>query len=299
MKNTKGFEVHDGRITWIAALVLLCGLPTAAHAQDLPTRSVDVDGRPMRVWTAGVETRRAGQPVVVFESGAGDGLESWRPVFDDVARLAPVVAYDRRGLGGSAIGVEPPTVTVVARSLRAMLRAMQVAPPYVLVGHSWGGAYITAFGDQFPSEVAGFVYIDATDASTTREERAAVLPPEQRADALRPPVLPPIPPDTPPGLRAEMEAIGASMLNDEADIRALKRLDGVPTAIIVATPPGRMRGVGGAVTRLAIQKRMERILGVPAGLFITANHVGHFVHRDDPGLVVAAIRHVLAPPRRP
>jgi pimeloyl-ACP methyl ester carboxylesterase len=253
----------------------------------------------MRVASAGLEARQPGQPVVVFESGAGDGLESWRPVFEDVARLAPVVAYDRRGIGGSAIGAEPPTLAAVARSLRALLRTMQVAPPYVLVGHSWGGAYITAFGDQFPADVAGLVYVDATDASTTREERAAVLPAEQRAEALRPPVLPPIPPDTPPGLRAEMEAIGASMLNDEADIRALKRLDTVPVAVIVATPPGRMRGAGGAVTRLAIQKRMERILGVPAGLFITANHVGHFVHRDDPDLVVAAIRHVLAPPRRP
>jgi pimeloyl-ACP methyl ester carboxylesterase len=287
--------VHKGQITWIA-VVLLCDLVSAAHAQDLPTRSVDVDGRPMRVWTAGLETRREGQPVIVLESGAGAGLESWTPVFDELAKVAPVIAYDRRGTGGSAPGVERPNAIQVAHWLHSLLGAMQVAPPYVLVGHSWGGVYITAFSDQFPGEVAGLVYIDTTDFTSTREEKAALLPPAEREEALRAPVLPPIPPETSPGLRAELEAIGASMISDYADTRPLKRVDGVPIAVIVATPPGRMQGAGGLMTRLQIQKQSEWALASPQGLFVAASHVGHYVHRADPALVVRVVSHVVAPP---
>ncbi|MGE3404272.1 MAG: alpha/beta fold hydrolase [Vicinamibacterales bacterium] len=287
--------MHKAQIAWIAVM-LLCGLVTVAHAQDLPTRSVDVDGRPMRVWTAGLESRRAGQPVIVLEPGAGAGLESWTPVFDRLATVAPVIAYDRRGTGGSAPGVEQPNAIQVARWLHRMLGVMQVAPPYVLVGHSWGGVYITAFSDQFPSEVAGLVYIDTTDFTSTREEKAALLPPAEREEALRPPVMPPLPADAPPGLRAELESIAASMISDYADTRRLKRVAGVPIAVIVATPPGRMQGTGGLMARLQIQKQSEWTFASPQGLFVAASHVGHYVHRADPALVVRVVSHVVAPP---
>jgi hypothetical protein len=40
-------------------------------------------------------------PTVVFETAVGDWLETWSSIFDQVAALAPVVAYDRAFLGGS------------------------------------------------------------------------------------------------------------------------------------------------------------------------------------------------------
>lgn len=118
------------------ALVLLTavgGLGNApiAHAQTEPllTRMVDVEGVQRRVLTAGLSERRPGQPVIVLEAGADADLETWRPIFPETARLVPVAAYDRRGLGRSSADTEPPTLKRSAQTLHAVLQQLQAPPP--------------------------------------------------------------------------------------------------------------------------------------------------------------------------
>jgi pimeloyl-ACP methyl ester carboxylesterase len=279
-------------------LVLFCSTDATAQTEPLPTQMVTVEGRAMRIWTAGIEQRKPGQPVVILEAGAGEPgtfpLDTWRPVFPEIARIAPVLAYERRGNGMSEPDTERPTMRRVARVLHALLQQTRIAPPYVLVGQSWGGNYIRAFVDQYPNEVVGLVFLDAaTGVGPTREEKAAVLPPELRAAALAPPALPPMPPNIPDGLRAEFEEIGKEMISDGQESRTLRPISGIPVAIVVATPPGRLKGNGGAVVRLQIEHELEWVLTTPNGILVIANHVGHWVHRDDPALVARLIKHVL------
>jgi pimeloyl-ACP methyl ester carboxylesterase len=258
----------------------------------------------MRIVTAGLEQRKPGQPVVILETGAGEPggspLDTWKRILPDIARLAPVLAYERRGHGQSEADAQRPTMRRVAQVLHSLLQEARIAPPYVLVGHSWGGNYIRAFFDQYSEEVAGLVFIDAaTGVDPTREEKAAVVPPANRAETLASPVLPPIPPDTPAGLRAEYEEIGKEMIGDGEESRSLRRVSGVPLGIVVATPPGRMQGASGAITRLMIQRQLELAMSVPNGVFVTAN-VGHNVHDHEPALVAFLVRHVLShPPAAP
>ena len=67
------------RILGATAMVMVgaCGVQ-AQPAPPLP-RTIDVDGRPMRVWTAGTEQRKLRQPAVILEAGAGEGLDNWQP----------------------------------------------------------------------------------------------------------------------------------------------------------------------------------------------------------------------------
>jgi pimeloyl-ACP methyl ester carboxylesterase len=174
-----------------------------------------------------------------------------------------------------------------------------VSPPYVLVGHSWGGLFVRAFAEQYPGEIAGMVFLDVTDFETTSEEKAAAVPNSEREQVLRPPTIPPIPPDTPAGLRAEFEVVAAEMTDDYPEARSLRQTATVPIAVVVATPPGRLRGLGGAMVRLQIQHQAEWALTSPRGVFVTASHVGHMVHRDDPALVVQLIEHVLSGTAKP
>jgi pimeloyl-ACP methyl ester carboxylesterase len=155
---------------YFATILALC-LTTALTAQG--EHSILVDGRPMRVRTLGVPN--AGRrPVVVFESGAGAGLNTWSPVLQDVSAFAAVVAYDRAGIGGSEDDGQPPTPRHVAQRLRTLLASTGVKPPYVLVGHSWGGLLIRMFAALYPAEVAGLVYVDSTDPRSP-EQNAAYL----------------------------------------------------------------------------------------------------------------------------
>ena len=252
----------------------------------------------MRVWTAGIEQRQSGRPVVILESGAGEGLDTWKPVFAEIARVAPVVAYDRRGLGQSAPDSVKPTLRRVAQSLHALLARLDVKPPYILVGHSWGGLLTRAYFDQYPREVAGLLFLDGLNPGMTREERARSAPPEEREKLLAPPTLPDIPPDTPRGLRAEYEVVGSEMVNDYPEARSLRLPSDVPVVVVVAAPPGRLKNSGGVPGLLNDNRMAQLALTSPKGLFVAAGHVGHQVHRDDPLLVARLVEHLLkhAPP---
>jgi pimeloyl-ACP methyl ester carboxylesterase len=105
-----------------------------------------------------------GGKTVVFESGLATALEVWDAVAPRVAESTRTVRYDRRPA--------PPTGAVPARTamdmavdLEQLLRALAIDPPYVLVGHSWGGTVARIFVQRNPAAVAGLVFADATHES--------------------------------------------------------------------------------------------------------------------------------------
>jgi pimeloyl-ACP methyl ester carboxylesterase len=76
-----------------------------------------------------------------------------------------VVSYDRAGLGWSDLGPMPRTADRIADELHTLLQKAAIAPPYILVGHSFGGLTMPVFASRFPDEVAGMVLIDAVAPS--------------------------------------------------------------------------------------------------------------------------------------
>lgn len=122
-----------------------------------PGMLVDVGGRRMHVRVAG-----DGWPTVVFESGIAASSINWSRVQGDVAAFARTVAYDRAGYGWSDPASGPRTAGNAAADLHALLRSAGMAPPYVLVGHSFGGLVLRAFAARHPEEVAGLVFVDST-----------------------------------------------------------------------------------------------------------------------------------------
>ncbi len=291
--DVEGSGGRLSRLLWaLAGLTICVGTLVQAQGELATTHLVTVDGRNMRVRTQGLETRRSGQPLIVLEAGAGEGLDNWTPVFAQMARLGPVVAYDRRGIGQSEPDVVRPSLRRVAQSLHALLGALDEPPPYLIVGHSWGGLFTWAFSDQYAAELAGLVFLDVTDFETTQEEKVAAVAPEDRERVLAPPTIPPIPPDTPPGLRAEYEVVASEMLGNYPEARTLNRRSAVPVAVIVATPSARMQGLSGEMVNLQMKHQAQWALSSPNGQFMSAD-VGHMVHRDDPALVVRVVERLL------
>jgi len=288
--------VRLDKCPWLVVCVALLCLPDRLAAQDTSAaerRKIDVNGRSIRVSVSGIEQRTPGQPVLILEAGAGAGLEEWTPAIRHLAKLAPVIAYDRHGIGESDPDTEPRTIRRVATTLHELLESMRVPPPYVLVGHSWGGILIRGFSELYGSEVAGLVYIETMDVETTRQEIADALPESERKGALEPPEVPTIPPDTPPGLRAEYENIQQNMKTDFAEARGLKPSGGVPVAVVIAAPPGRLKHPGEVRMRLQIKKQADWALNSANGLLIVSGGVRHNIAKDDPSLVAQAVRHVL------
>ncbi len=95
-----------------------------------------------------------------MEAALGGSSISWSLVQPDVARLTRVCSYDRAGFGWSDPGPMPRTAGRVADELRVLLECADIRPPFLLVGHSFGGLVMRIFAARHRAEVAGLVLVD-------------------------------------------------------------------------------------------------------------------------------------------
>ncbi|MFE4710629.1 alpha/beta fold hydrolase [Paenibacillus sp. NPDC056722] len=103
----------------------------------------------------------SGRTTIVLEAGMGGNLLDWSLVQPELSRDATVVAYDRAGLGWSKGSGKPATCKQYVEDLRSLLSALELQPPYVLVGHSFGGMVMRLFAAEYPDEVKGLILVDA------------------------------------------------------------------------------------------------------------------------------------------
>jgi len=123
-----------------------------------PGRLVDIGGgRQLYLVEKGPVGRG---PTVVFESGFGATSLNWVHIQEAMAERVHTVAYDRCGLGWSSACVSERTPRQVAAELRSLLQAAGVTPPWILVGHSFGGLVMQRFALDYSDEVAGLVLVD-------------------------------------------------------------------------------------------------------------------------------------------
>jgi pimeloyl-ACP methyl ester carboxylesterase len=123
-------------------------------------------------WMADIGSRKLhvtvegqGSPTVILEAGMGGCSLDWSLVMPELAKKSSVIAYDRAGFGWSMGRIDLPTCNACVDDLRSLLRTLGAAPPYLLVGHSYGGMIMRLFASRFPEEVCGLVLVDATHES--------------------------------------------------------------------------------------------------------------------------------------
>jgi pimeloyl-ACP methyl ester carboxylesterase len=120
-----------------------------------PGRLVDIGGRRLHL-----QERGTGSPTVVLEAGIGATSLNWQALQREISRFTRVVSYDRAGLGWSDLPTAPLTMSRLVDDLRTLLRAAQLPPPYILVGHSFGALIVRAYAGRYAGEVAGILLLD-------------------------------------------------------------------------------------------------------------------------------------------
>jgi pimeloyl-ACP methyl ester carboxylesterase len=111
-----------------------------------------------------MECTGEGSPTVVFESGDQDDGRAWTSVVPGLVRETRVCTYDRAGTGRSGPATGCRQMDDLRGDFEALLKAADVAPPYVLVGTSGGGYLVAGYAQAHPADVVGLVIVDTFPA---------------------------------------------------------------------------------------------------------------------------------------
>jgi pimeloyl-ACP methyl ester carboxylesterase len=290
---------------------LVAGLArTPAHAAEPGALGglVDIgDGRKMYL-----ECRGTGSPTVVLVAGLRGSAEDWniaeKPgprVFPEIAKFTKVCAYDRPG---TPVGEQPsrsdpvPQPTTAENGvadLHALLSAAGEAGPYVLVAHSYGGLIGRLYASTYPDEVAGLLLVDALseglqDAETPQQWaiQRKLIEGDVREGVSEYPALERIDVDNSfDQLRAAPPLRQLPLIVLSADRGWGPR---VPAMIEAGTLPADVPRDFGYITDSAQKQAQARLVKlVQNAKHVTDTDSGHEIHKEQPQLVIDAIRDVV------
>jgi len=269
-----------------------------------PGQMVDVAGHAIHLDCSG-----SGSPTVVLEAGLGGGSLDWALVQPEVAKFGRVCSYDRAGFAWSPTGPGPRDASRITDELHQLLTAANIAPPYVMAGHSIGGVYVQLFAARYPDEVAGVVLVDSSHAEQLGRIPGipAFVPYLFRATAVvgihR--IVNRWSPE--PDLSAETNEVRSALYSHTRSVNSVAdEMSLVPSSLaeLRATPMQLgdkplvvlARGIPQASPNieadwLELQKSLAQRSS--NGKLVVARNSGHYIHFSEPELVVDAIRRVM------
>lgn len=250
-------------------------------------RRVDVGGYKLYINCEGRARRR--DPIVVMDAGAGNSSESWLGIQQKVAEFARVCIYDRAGLGNSDPSTHTQTHMQIAVDIHNLLARADVPGPLVLVGHSMGGINVRMFASMYPKDVVGMVLVDSS-----HEEQFA------RMNALIPEE---IKKQFPPNAFEPMINEKIDLKESAEQIRKANWHANIPLVVLTAAnaqpdPPGPLAFLAPKWELIRQELQQDLVHRSTMGKQVIATRSGHFIHRDEPELVINAIREVIEATRK-
>lgn len=269
---------------------------------------VNVNGKKIETFTAGLENNQQGKPVIVFENGMASKYGNWEPIINEVSKTSATFFYNRPRIGESENDSIPPTTKHIAENLRKMLREKNLLPPYLLVGHSFGGAYIRSFASYYPEEIAGLIFVDPVDF--TKKKGDGDLPyleiglKQHQIDSM---FAKPYDNfleklyEEMPNFYVEEVKISIQLTSDEFKECESIPFPDVPVHFIMAggyssTPDDRgetifdKKKLFRADQNLKMKRWIKLLEPLKYGKFFYCSNSGHFIMKDDPATVISSIK---------
>lgn len=235
-----------------------------------------------------------GPVAVVLETGLGADSTEWHAVQQAVAQVAPVYRYDRANRGHSDPAPMPRSIQDAVDDLHHLVRAAVIPTPFVLVGHSLGGLIARLYAAQHAQDVAGLVLVDPMHED--QFERGG-------------PLLPLPEPGEPAALTAFRQfwtvdwrdpaknAEGVDFVRSQAQAHTIRTLGDLPLLVLAAGAATRALSPDAEALRPFAAARAAGLLEIARqssrGHLRIVGDSGHFIQRDDPDAVIAAIREML------
>jgi len=300
-------------VLWVGAAVFVAIIATTGLQAVLshlslrnnppPGSLVELNGRKVHVLCAG-----EGSPTVILEAGLPGSSLTWMSVFSEIAELTRVCAYDRPGYGWSQPTTSPRTAETIVQELRVLLQSTGIQPPYILVGHSFGGLLMQLYATRFPNEFTGMVLVDSShpDQAHRTLDLQEIDTISFAMKTLGPigivRLLFPVPAGNPESRDVSVREQERELLMTSRTLRtATREMSGLRESLrqvtestvdlgskpLVVLSEGRRR----AESWQALQEDLSRMS--TNSEWQVVDGAGHFVQHDQPDVVVDAVRRVI------
>lgn len=117
---------------------------------------IDIGGYKLHLNTSGT-----GNVTIVCDAGLSGTSLGWSLVQEEVCKFTRICSYDRAGYAWSDPAILKRTSINIANELYLLLKKAKIPGPYILVGHSFGGANMMVFASLYPKETLGVVLVDS------------------------------------------------------------------------------------------------------------------------------------------
>jgi pimeloyl-ACP methyl ester carboxylesterase len=125
-----------------------------------PGQMIQVGDHKMHLYCTG--ENKNSNPTVILEAGGGNIFATWSLIQPELSKQTKVCSYDRSGYGFSEGTQDNRTNEDIAKELETLLANADVPGPYILVGHSIGGYYTRVFAKNNLKNTTALVFIDSS-----------------------------------------------------------------------------------------------------------------------------------------
>jgi pimeloyl-ACP methyl ester carboxylesterase len=272
------------RPLFLAAIVFVC---CAAARTEAPASS---DRIAVGAYQVQMAEQGSGRYTVIFESGFGTDLNTWRKVAPEVAKSAHTVVYSRAGSGSSDARPEPRTILQSSQELDQLVASAKLKPPFILVGHSYGGLLARAFAVRHPDWVAGMVLVDPADErfnpALRKLDAKRALDDDRQFAAI-------VPAKFQPELKLLQPVLDAGRLPPPLD----GKLPDVPVVVLTSVQQAEKPMFFLETTEAVAVKRdlhADFLRQFSDGTQVLTLKSGHNIQKEEPELVIAAVGKVMA-----
>ncbi|PHS71072.1 MAG: alpha/beta hydrolase [Methylophaga sp.] len=282
-------------VVLISIIVLWGGEITFSSAAEMPPTPgdrYDIGGYRLHIQCMG-----EGKPTTIIDTGLGDDSSDWQIILQQSSQLTRTCLYDRAGYGWSDYGPRPRNSRRIAYELGLLLQAAKIPPPYILVGHSFGGFNLRLFAASHPNDIAGLILVESSHERQYERLNIKLPPPYKgRRNIVITPIQTPNSSDKNKhqllrdhAYRTAGEEIAALYESS----RQVQRFGHIPTVPLIVISRGKPEWSGNAKAqqreKIWIELQQDLTHLSPLSQHIFAHHSGHDIPQQQPEIIIEAI----------
>ncbi|HDR4724828.1 alpha/beta fold hydrolase [Bacillus cereus group sp. Sample62] len=215
------------------------------------------------------------QPVIIMEAGYGDYSKTWDHIAEELTEYGTVLTYDRAGLGKSGKSSKRRISSEMVKDLRSCLAQLRLKPPYIFVGHSFGGINARLFATAYPKDMLGIVLVDSTPENY-KEDFLPIMSPEFQEAYYKQFVY-----------ESSYEEFMFSLGEAGKHCQSTRN---IPLVVLAASKKA-FYSQAAQLKWLQLQEELLRLSS--NNKFVIAEQSGHYIQKDEPHYVIEAVRWII------